>query len=394
MENIKQNIMHRFFLTITGVALVCLTINADAQQTITKTMLHDSVLRTYILYIPANYSGSSPVPLLFNFHGRGSSATAQMLRGDFRPIADTAGFIIVYPQGTLFGGLTSWNVGGEGFTLGMTTDDLGFTEAMIDTIASNYYVDLSRVYSAGFSNGGFFSFELACQLGSKIAAIGSVGGSMTPETLGNCNPQHPTPVIQIHGTTDPSVRYYGTTWSVPVLNAISYWTIYNSTNQTPVISNLPDLNSSDGSTVEDYVFKNGDSCTSVEHYKVIGGKHSWPELGGNPLIQNVDFNASTAIWNFVSQYDINGKIGCAASGIHENTNELNIIGIYPNPTTRYITVRNDLRNNLDYGIYSPLGEMVMRGVINSNSNLINLSSLTSGIYFLHIGHQTLKILKY
>jgi polyhydroxybutyrate depolymerase len=381
-------------LIIIGLAILCLTINSNAQQTITKTMLHDSVLRTYILYIPANYSGTSPVPLLFNFHARGSSAAAQMLRGDFRPIADTAGFIIVHPQGTLFGGLTSWNVGGAGFTLGMNTDDLGFTEAMIDTIARNYNVDLSRVYSAGFSNGGYFSFELACQLGSKIAAIASVGGSMTPETYGNCNPQHPTPVIQIHGTTDPSVSYNGTSWSVPVSNAISYWTIYNHTNSTPVISNLPDLNSSDGSTVEDYVYKNGDSCTSVEHYKVIGGKHSWPKLGGNPLIQNVDFDASIALWNFVSQYDINGKIGCAASGINENTNELNIIDIYPNPTTGNITVRNDLRNNPDFEIYSTLGEMVLKGIINSNSNLIDLSSLTSGIYFLKIGHQTMRILKY
>jgi polyhydroxybutyrate depolymerase len=386
--------MNRCLLTIIGLAMVYLTIDANAQHTITKTMLHDSVLRTYILYIPAIYSGNAPVPLLFNFHGRGKNAGDQMLVGDFRPIADTAGFIIVHPQGTLFNGLTSWNVGGAGFTLGMTADDLGFTQAMIDTISSIYNIDLSRIYSTGFSNGGFFSFELACQLGDKIAAIGSVGGSMTPETYASCNPQHPTPVIQIHGTADPSVSYYGTSWSVPVSNVISYWTNYNNTNMTPVIVNLPDLNPADESTVEYDSYYKGDSCTSVEHYKVIDGKHSWPKSGGNPLIQNVDFDASIAVWNFVSQFNIKGKIGCGSSGINENIYKRKIIGIYPNPTTRYITVKNDLRNNPAFEIYTPLGEMVLSGMISSNNNLIDLSSLTSGIYFLKTDHQTLKILKY
>jgi polyhydroxybutyrate depolymerase len=57
------------------------------------------------------------------------------------------------------------------------------------------------------SNGGYMSFLLACQLRDKIAAIASVTGSMTPETFDNCDPQHPTPAMQIHGTTDFVVPY-------------------------------------------------------------------------------------------------------------------------------------------------------------------------------------------
>ena len=40
------------------------------------------------------------------------------------------------------------------------------------------------------SNGGFMNYRLACELGTKIAAIASVTGSMTPETLEACNPAH------------------------------------------------------------------------------------------------------------------------------------------------------------------------------------------------------------
>src|SRR5690606_8894444 len=72
-----------------------------SQQTITASITHDAIQRDYILYVPVNYTGTTAVPLLFNFHGYTSNATAQMYYGDFRGIADTAGFIIVHPEGTL-----------------------------------------------------------------------------------------------------------------------------------------------------------------------------------------------------------------------------------------------------------------------------------------------------
>ena len=164
---------------ITLLFLIAMPFLAFSQQTITATLTHDSIDREYILYVPANYTGDTPVPLVFNFHGFTSNAGEQMAYGDFRPIADTAGFILVHPEGTLFNGSTHFNVGG--FTAGSTVDDVGFTEAMIDTISAEYNINAERVYSTGMSNGGFMSFLLACQLSDKIAAIASVTGSMTPE---------------------------------------------------------------------------------------------------------------------------------------------------------------------------------------------------------------------
>ena len=67
---------------------------------------------------------------------------------------------------------------------------------------------LKRVYSYGHSNGGYFSFELACQLGNKIAAIGSIGGTMSTESYDSCEPSHNTSVITVHGTSDP-IDYTG-----------------------------------------------------------------------------------------------------------------------------------------------------------------------------------------
>ena len=93
---------------------------------------------------------------------------------DFRSISD-AGFILVYPQA-----LEDPNDDNSTNWLHKEpTDhkDIFFVEALIDTIATQYNIDTKRVYACGYSLGGMFSYELACQLNYKIAAISSVAGA-------------------------------------------------------------------------------------------------------------------------------------------------------------------------------------------------------------------------
>ena len=81
--------------------LLCLVITIPkliAQHFLEKTLLHDGEIRSYTVYIPANYQVNSPIPLLFNFHGGGGDIGSQIFISDMRPIADTAGFVLVYPQ--------------------------------------------------------------------------------------------------------------------------------------------------------------------------------------------------------------------------------------------------------------------------------------------------------
>jgi polyhydroxybutyrate depolymerase len=372
------------------IALLILSFNlTEAQQTLNESILHNGVWRQYIVYIPAIYDGTSPVPLMFNFHGYTMTANDQMTwGGDMRPVADTAGFILVYPQGTLFWGSTHWNVGS--WTAGSTADDLGFTETMIDTLADNYNIDLTRVYSCGYSNGGYFSFELACQLSGRIAAIGSVGGTMSTETFNACNPLHPTPIVTIHGTADGTVSYSGgnPSNSKSLTDVNTYWANYNNTNASATISNLPNINTSDGSTVEYHEYNNGDVCTSVEHYKVRGGGHDWPGAWGN-----MDINASAVIWDFVSQYDINGLIACGTTSINKNIDETDEIHIYPNPASDFVTIEMDLLEDQEYHIYSSIGVLIVSGVVDSINRTIDLSGLPSSIYFLTIGDYTVKLIK-
>jgi len=360
-----------------------------AQLTIDGSITHDGMQRDYILYIPANYNGATPVPLVLNFHGYGSNATEQMWYGDFRSIADSAGFLIVHPEGSLFNGITHWNVGG--WTIGSTTDDVGFTEALIDSLATIYSIDANRIYATGMSNGGFMSFLLACQLSERIAAIASVAGSMTPETYNNSNPQHPTPILQMHGTADGVVPYNGTAWSKSIDDVMLYWVDYNYCNTIPVITALPDIDPNDGSTVEHIVYHDGNNGVTVEHYKVTGGGHTWPGniFGGSGT--NNDINASVEIWNFFSKYDIYGLIG--AIGIKQPADKDFSLNIYPNPANSYIYIESNFTTPVEYELQSSLGKIMMHGFISSDNQQIDLSAFPPNIYFLKIGKNSLKILK-
>lgn len=371
-----------------SVIFLFATLYTNAQQILNETMLHHGVTREYIVYIPAIYDGLNPVPLLFNFHGYGMSANDQMTVLNMRAVADTAGFIIVYPQGTLHWGSPHWNVGS--WTLGSNADDIGFTEAMIDKLATNYDIDLKRVYSCGYSNGGYFSFELACQLSDKIAAIGSVGGSMSTETYTSCNPLHPTPVVTIHGTVDATISYDGATPtnSKSLADVNSYWANFNNIVDPPAISTLSNINTSDGSTVELSRYNNGDNCTSLEHYKVIGGNHDWPGSWGN-----MDINSDEVIWNFVSQYDINGLIGCATNSINENNITHENYKVYPNPVNTKLTIDIGFAEQKEFRLYNPIGELVLSGVLDAQVNTIDLSLLAPNVYILNIENQSIRLIK-
>ena len=84
---------------------------------------------------PRIYSASPPLPLLFNFHGGGGDMASQVAISDLRAIADTAGFIAVYPQALPDpndGGSTNWLHKDP-----TQVDDVLFIDALIDSLKTN-----------------------------------------------------------------------------------------------------------------------------------------------------------------------------------------------------------------------------------------------------------------
>ena len=370
------------------IAFIGLAFTGTSQQTITATITHDAIQREYILYVPASYTGSNPVPLVFNFHGYTSNATEQMWYGDFRSIADTANFIIVHPNGMPDAtGTTHFNVGWGGSTV----DDLGFASALIDSISADYNINSDRIYSTGMSNGGFMSYHLACQLSNKIAAVASVTGSMSPATFNSCNPQHPTPILEVHGTADGTVAYTGSNFSKPIIDVLDYWVNFNNSNATPTIINVPDINTSDGSTVEHMIYYGGDNDVTVEHFKITGGQHTWASTAFPSAGTNFDIDASVEVWKFFSRYDINGLIG--GPTLIESSELNDEISIYPNPTANKVSIQCATSKAMTYKLYSMQGRLILSGVDGSISREIDLSNLPKNGYILKIGNRSFKVFK-
>lgn len=171
-------------------------------------------------------------------------------------------------------------------------------------------------------------------------------------------------------------------------NMHQYWVNQNNTESSPIITTLPNTNTSDGSTVERHIWADGDACVQVEHLKVIGGGHDWPGTFGN-----MDINASEEIWNYVSAYDLNGLIECESSSNDELGNREERITAFPNPVKDMATIKlNDFQYQT-YQIYSIAGEQLFSDAITSEKTTIDLSNLPTSIYFVTIGDQVLKLMK-
>ncbi len=354
-----------------------------AQSYMSKSIQYDGLTRDYSIYVPSSYDGTRDFPLLFNFHGGNDLNTNWQTAADMRPIADTADFILVYPQARpdpSDGNSLNWIPKIPG-----TFDDVPFISALIDTIANNYQIDQDRIYACGYSLGGDMSFELGCKLNDRIAAIAPVARTMQANPNDFCSPVHPTGVLTILGTDDlvspyDGIVFGGIEYYLSAAATNSYWVNQNNCDTTAVMSTV-------SASVERYTWANS-GCGYVEELKVIGGGHDWPGSFGNMTI-----DASTEIWRFVSRYDINGLMNCSTTSINENLNPLEKYKVYPNPANTEITIEIISAEDMEFRIYNPIGEMVFGGLLNLQTNIIDLSFLTPNVYFLSIGNQSIRLVK-
>ena len=260
-------------------------------STSTQKINHDGLERQYLIYIPNSYNEQSKLPLMINFHGFGGEVNDHLAYTDMRSLADSENFILIYPQGSELWGYSHWNATLNGVDNKSTVDDLWFVEALINLHSD--IVNLKRVYTVGYSNGGMMSYALACYKSNLIAAIGSVSGSMLQT---DCTPSHSIPLIKLHGTSDSVISYDGNSYYSSVESTLYFWINFNKTSTTPVFKTVDD----NGTTIQKYLYDGGINEASIEHYKILNGSHVWFDINfeGN--------NTNELIWNFVSKYDING----------------------------------------------------------------------------------------
>lgn len=172
--------------------------------------------QTYYLYIPSNYNPSTPLPVLFAFHGSGGAGTApaaaQSVRTSWSSVANTEDFIVIAPAAT--GSSGGWLAG----------NDTTILNDIINDSFSAYNIDQNRVYGWGFSAGGHYLHAIALSSSTFFAAY-SVSAGVLDVLAGASAPASATRKIpvDIHIGTSDSLLPYAQTDRTRFINA--GWTL-------------------------------------------------------------------------------------------------------------------------------------------------------------------------
>lgn len=288
--------------------LIALLVLSSACSTVlaqVSSLVHKEEKRRYIVYTPPSYQADTQqsYPVVFNFHGGGMSMAEQMLYTGMNRAADRHRFIVVYPKGIK----EDWNVGFGMPYLG-GSDDVGFTEALLEKLKKDYRIDASRVYATGLSRGGFFALRLAAELPHLFAAVGSVGGPMPEPVVQHHTKAGKVGVMLIHGTADQVVAYDGKATGSGYLSAMDshrYWIKRNGLEGAPEQARSLNGDGADGTEVG--YREQGNAETRVALVTVKDGGHTWPGADpfnvGLPIGKTTrDVDANELMWQFFSRH--------------------------------------------------------------------------------------------
>jgi polyhydroxybutyrate depolymerase len=113
-----------------------------------RTLQVDGRIRSYLVHVRPR--AEQPTPVVLSFHGGGSNAEGLVRFCGLNEKADKEGFIVVYPSGTGWLNMLTWNGGNCcGYAMNNKVDDVAFVRALLDELAKVVNVDPKRVYATG-----------------------------------------------------------------------------------------------------------------------------------------------------------------------------------------------------------------------------------------------------
>jgi polyhydroxybutyrate depolymerase len=171
-----------------------------------RTVLVGSTTRSYVLHVPPGYDGTTPVPLVLDFHGVGKSGADELAESPYPGVLDPENVIMAFPDGMRGPAGTAWNVG-PCCVAGV--DDVAFSRALVAQVQDMACIDATRIYAVGILTGGGMAHYLACRAADLFAAVAPAGFDLLEENIDDCNPQRPISVISFRGTAEVRVPYAG-----------------------------------------------------------------------------------------------------------------------------------------------------------------------------------------
>ena len=274
----------------------CLQPSQSITQSVTSVLV-DGVERLFRLSVPNSDAGTE-LAVIIAFHGGGGAEEDFDQQNQFDQLGEQEKFIMAYAiaEDDRTPAEGDWFLN----TAATSRDDNDFSESIIEELSKAYCIDDDRLYAIGYSLGSMYTYEIACQLNHRFAAVASFAGTMpiNPET---CELAGSIAVMHIHGKLDYIIDYdedwdwkdgemegVGTMSNIPGM--IDYWGQKSNCQNENTHAHL-----FDGDEVEHIVHSDCDGDVRIEHYGMEAQEHSWPnEVDGTATYQ--------LMWDFLSDF--------------------------------------------------------------------------------------------
>ena len=269
----------------------------ESQTQVMISIYVDDAERVFRLSVPNSDAGTK-LPIIIAYHGGDGAGEDFQQQNQFDQLGEEEKFIMAYAIAES----DRTAAEGEWFlnTAATSRDDNDFTEAIVDELSKVYCVDQDRLYAIGYSLGSMYTYEIACQLNHRFAAVASFAGTMpvNPET---CGLSGSMAVLHIHGKLDYIIDYdedwdwkdgehegVGTMSNIPGM--IDYWAQKSNCKDENTHSHL-----FGGDDVEHIVHSDCTGDVRIEHYGMEAQEHTWPnQVDGTDTYR--------LMWNFLSDF--------------------------------------------------------------------------------------------
>ena len=226
------------------------------------------------VYVPDNTP--SGAALVIACHGMNQDANWHDSNSKWAAVADTAKFVLVFPEGIDRG----WDIGGN--------RDVNFVSAIIDKMEKEHNISTGRVYLTGFSMGGMFTYHCANRIPDKIAAFVPVSGY--PMGDKSAYSSRPVPIMHVHGTGDDVCVFSG------VQPTLDNWIKHNKCNTVEeLIDPYPKGNRNKGAKM--HIWGDGQDGVEVRLLELKDKGHWQSE---DPVYCLTSIEA----WNFMQRWSL------------------------------------------------------------------------------------------
>jgi polyhydroxybutyrate depolymerase len=151
----------------------------------------DDTPREFIVYVPAGYDPTFPIPVVYMIHGSNQSGKIMYENTHWARKAEEENIIIVYPTSWKYRTTEAnrvedkWNTPGTEQIVvpgAELKDDVKFMRMILDNLHATFNIDDTRIFASGFSNGGGFVLtRLIPEMNDVFAAYSTAGAGLIGE---------------------------------------------------------------------------------------------------------------------------------------------------------------------------------------------------------------------